>query len=180
MSDQQAKEAVEIAQWANGAKRVNGFPDYAVTACGKVISTKRGKVRILKACKDSKGYPGVLLYAPGAKRKNAKVHRLVATAFLENPMDKPQVNHIDGDPSNNAVDNLEWATPVENVRHSIATGLRLDKGELSACAKLSSADVLEIRELKKVGVSHREMAALFGVTHGNINAIVGKRTWKHI
>lgn len=66
----------------------------------------------------SGGYPSVLMH-----NKRYLIHRLVAMAFLPNPENKPQVNHIDGDKLNNHVSNLEWATSLENIRHAFSTGL---------------------------------------------------------
>lgn len=68
------------------------------------------------------GYMVVSLGKP--HRKQFRVHVLVATAFIENKNGKLVVNHIDGDKSNNRVDNLEWVTSKENVQHAIKTGLR--------------------------------------------------------
>ena len=57
------------------------------------------------------------------KRKVFQVHRLIALTYIPNPDSKPDINHIDGNPENNNVDNLEWCTKKENMRHEIETGL---------------------------------------------------------
>lgn len=84
---------------------------------------KRKKPYILKQSNTTTGYKKVELVKDG-KRKSLKVHRLVAIAFIPNPMNKPYINHIDGNPINNCVENLEWCTQHENVVHAYETGLR--------------------------------------------------------
>ena len=81
---------------------------------------KRG--RVLKPCINHKGYLQVHLVANG-NSKLVVIHRLVAKAFIPNPQNKAQVNHIDGNKKNNNVRNLEWCTNQENVIHAINTGL---------------------------------------------------------
>lgn len=78
--------------------------------------------RVLKPGIDQYGYERVVLTKNG-KRKSFCVHRLVATTYLENPENKPTVNHIDGDKTNNHILNLEWATQSEQKKHSIRLGL---------------------------------------------------------
>ena len=68
------------------------------------------------------GYVFVTLNKNG-KPKNYKVHRLVAKTFIPNPLNKAEVNHIDGNKLNNCVDNLEWVTRAENQKHAIKNGL---------------------------------------------------------
>lgn len=79
--------------------------------------------RILKQCKNTYGYLQVGLSKKG-KLKMFCVHILVARAFIPNPENKSQVNHIDGDKENNNIDNLEWVSQEENLIHAFKTGLR--------------------------------------------------------
>lgn len=88
---------------------------YRVSNLGRVYST-RAK-RELKTHDNGHGYQFVGLHRRG-QHKLPYVHRLVAEVFVPNPLNKSEVNHIDGDKNNNAADNLEWTTPSENQLHS--------------------------------------------------------------
>lgn len=93
--------------------------------------------RIMKASQRKDGYLNLRACLNGVKT-SLRLHRLVAKAFIPNPLGLPEVNHIDGNKSNNRVTNLEWVTGSENVRHSIDTGLTNFKtGKLARSLKRS-------------------------------------------
>ncbi|MBE6689655.1 MAG: hypothetical protein E7590_00020 [Ruminococcaceae bacterium] len=95
---------------------------FEVSMSGDIRSIKTN--RILKPSNNGAGY----LYVSkvfGKKKKHYYVHRLVAAAFLENPQNLPEVNHINGNKADNAVSNLEWCTRKENLEHAIRIGLKL-------------------------------------------------------
>lgn len=81
------------------------------------VVERKIKSHIMKVQENNKGYFFVCMKEFG-KRKNLLIHRLVAEAFIPNPENKPEVNHIDGNPHNNRVDNLEWVTSSENRKHA--------------------------------------------------------------
>lgn len=96
---------------------------YLVSNFGAVKSLRyegHAVERELCQATDSKGlgYKSVYLYSKQAKRCFKLVHQLVASAFIPNPNGYREVNHIDGDPSNNRVDNLEWCTRSQNILHA--------------------------------------------------------------
>lgn len=101
-------------------------PRYLVSESGKVFSVKKN-IKELKPFTNALGYKSVALYDDELKKKNVLVHRLVAQAFIPNPENKPNVNHIDRQPSNNDISNLEWCTQKENIQHSIDLGVQFGK-----------------------------------------------------
>lgn len=118
------------------ALEIEGYPDYRISPKGFVVSLKKTP-RILKSagCGYGKRYQFVALCSKGLSKAHY-VHRLVASAFLPNPEGKPEVNHKDGNPRNNALENLEWATAQENSAHAHGTGAS-PKGHACSWAKLS-------------------------------------------
>lgn len=96
---------------------VKGFEGaYSVSNKGRIRNDRSGK--ILNPSKNNEGYLYVALSNNNYK-KHKRVHRLVAEAFIANPLNKPQVNHIDHNKENNTALNLEWVTPQENTDHEI-------------------------------------------------------------
>jgi hypothetical protein len=106
-------------------KDITGYEGlYQISNRGKVKSFHRSvNGSIIKNHVDSGGYLFIQLKCKNKLTKHFSIHRLVALHFIENLNNKPQVNHKDGNKTNNHVDNLEWVTSKENIQHSIQTGL---------------------------------------------------------
>jgi hypothetical protein len=163
---------------------------YQVSTKGKVRGVSRvtkhprsvgaiRKSKMLSLVKTAAGYLRVTL-SRGGKRCTFCVHRLVAEAFISNMECKSQVNHKNGVKDDNSVDNLEWVTPKENVRHSIETGLNKCRGELRSKSVLTEQKVVEMRNLRTSGMQYNHIAELFHVsTHTARSACMGF-TWKHV
>jgi uncharacterized protein YerC len=104
--------------------------------------TRKG-IRKLKTTKFKTGYLTIDLVKNSNVKKHL-VHRLIIETFIDNTENKPQVNHINGDKSDNRLDNLEWSTPSENQKHAILLGLRKTNGENNSQSKLKKEQVIQI------------------------------------
>lgn len=103
---------------------------------------------------------------------------MMAFCPIEN-MEKLEVNHIDGDKRNNNLYNLEWCTSSENQKHAYRMGLnKLRYGENNNFSKLKEKDIKKIFELRKQGLTQKEIAELIGCTRSNISYILNKKTWQ--
>lgn len=145
-------------------KQIEGYEGlYEISNYGQVRTRKN---QILKANIINGGYEQVSLYS-SSQKKSCLVHRLVAQAFIPNPKDKPQVNHIDGNKRNNAVTNLEWTSAKENMKHSVENNIRTDIKPVD----MFSASGEFIRTFPSISTAGKEM----GIPHNNISRCCRKR-----
>jgi len=143
------------------------------------------KERILKSCTNHNGYLRITLCNSSGKKKRFFVHRLVCEAFHENPKNKPSVNHIDENKTNNIASNLEWCTYKENCNHGTRS-IRIAKGVAKALSK-PVGQYTTNGKLIKVWQSAYEVQRQLGFTQSSISAVArGKLKtaygyiWKYI
>ncbi|MNX23722.1 NUMOD4 motif protein [compost metagenome] len=159
--------------------------NYSVSNLGRVRTNKHyvnhhtgSRVvneRIRPLQKHNQGYSIVTIGIKGSKL----VHRLVASAFIQNPNNLEFVNHKDGVKTNNHVDNLEWRTRQYNEDHAFSTGLKNSTGSSNQMAKLVEDNIIEIRQ-NKLGLSTKNYSDKFNVDVATINRIKKGVIWKHV
>ncbi|BCA86671.1 HNH endonuclease [Enterococcus saigonensis] len=133
---------------------------YEVSNTGKVKSLRNKKILALSIT--TTGYKKVELYK-SKKKRSFKVHRLVATAFIENPKKLPIVNHLDGNPFNNCVENLEWCNQKRNMQHAYDIGLipsKLHKYKKNLLDEYKNTDISLRALAKKYEVSPKSLSRL--------------------
>ena len=154
------------------------FPLYRVTEGGEVFSSRLKENLVQSVDKD--GYRFVMLYPKNGTGKNRRVHRLVALSFLPNPDRLPEVNHLDGDKSNNSSGNLEWVSSSQNQQHAYDTGLQA-RGPDMWHSKNSVSSIETVCKLLVVGgATLKEIASASGVSLGTVKQVKYRKGWKHV
>lgn len=148
---------------------------YSVSSTGAV----RRELRVINQFPGGTGgYMMVNIYHKGDNRLLA-VHRIVAQTFLPNPELKRTVNHKNGNKLDNNVENLEWSTYSENLKHAVDTGLT-QRGSTKVNAKLNELQVEEIKLMLASGRTNTDIAMKYNVHCATISEIRQGRTWKHV
>ena len=148
--------------------------NYLVSDSGSVFNIKTGKE--IKSQDNGKGYRKITLTVNG-KPLQRYVHRLVAECYLLNK--SIQVNHKDGNKSNNHVYNLEWCTNSENQIHAHKTNLKKNGNDLWN-GKFSKEDIEKIKTLKSQKILQYKIAEIMGTTKGTISEILNNKRYKYI
>lgn len=157
-----------------------GLEGYGIDKTGYIWSFKSGDWVKLTRHYDTKGYQCFKYYFNGKKRTD-RVHRILAMLFIDNPENKVDVNHKDGDRKNNNIDNLEWCTRSENIKHAYSelNHPRM-QGVKSPKSKLNDEKVREIRKLCQNGLSQRAVANIMNIHHSIVGGIMKGIRWAHV
>lgn len=131
---------------------------------------------VLKAT-DLKGRRRVSIGSRGF-RKSFLAYRLVAMAFLENPLNKKEINHIDGNMKNDVLQNIEWCTRLENSAHAVRTGLQ-PKGSRCPHSKIKDSDAIEIVRLRSLGLKRTHISRLLGISYWIVMSVLRGIAWSH-
>ena len=153
---------------------------YEVSNCGRVKSSKRHEVKIMKPSLHNWGYLYVELFENG-KAKKFKVHRLVAEAFIPNPENKPMVDHIFNNKFDNYFENLRWVTASENNYYAYETGAS-KSGEESYQAKLSNLQAQWCRSVyipRDKDFGAKALGKKFGVDASSMLKVVNGESYKY-
>lgn len=165
-------------------KNIIGYEHYLISNLGRVFAVERVtknnkflKGKFLSTKNKSKGYYSVsLTNLEDSKQFTFKIHRLLAIHFIPKVEGKNQVNHINGIKTDNRLENLEWCTNQENVKHAFDIGLRvIPSGDKNLSTKIFKQDYEKIKEMYTTGkYSKTALAAKFGVHRRTILRILNK------
>jgi len=165
-------------------RSIPSFPAYEISDSGlvrRVAGGKGSRVKqgqafpLLSPYTDKDGYARVAL-REGGRVKDVSISRLILSAFVGEPFEGAEAAHRNGDPTDNRVANLYWATPVQNAADKREHGTAA-KGERHGLSKLTEDDV---RAIRSSPAKASDIAPLYGVSRWYINDVRRRRTWAHV
>lgn len=173
--------------------KIPNYPLYEASNMGNIKTfnwKNKGLERIMKPALDKSGYLRTMLMNEDGKFNTVKVHRIIAQTFLNNPENKPQINHKNCIKTDNRVLNLEWCTASENQIHAYKEKRRNISGENNPATNLTDKQVIEIRSKytynRRGGkgidgvITKSILSKEYGVAIWVIKQIVRGKTWKHL
>ena len=162
-------------------KQIQGYEGYYVSDRGDVKSYNSDHAgHILKPNKSDKGYIRVSLRNSKGGSSTMNVHRLVASAFIPNPDNLPQVNHKNGIKDDNRVENLEWVTSSQNVKHAYEVLGKQSGAQGKHFERKAKLLPIEVKIVRQTDIPNIELAKYLGVTDSCICHIRQRRTYKYI
>lgn len=158
--------------------KIPNHSKYSITPNGRVYSHKQ-RPGWISGHTDKLGYKRLNATDDSGGRSNLYIHRAVALAFLPNPEGKPHVNHIDNNPSNNCVSNLEWVTAKENREHAAKQGrLPRLRGDKNGNSKYSLVLIRKVRQMYSNGFTQMDIKKKLGIPQPTVSVIVRNVQWK--
>ncbi len=172
-----------MTEWRpiSGAKNYEVSNDGRVRSLDRTIQTSNGQCRrysgkLLRWTTNQYGHHKVPVRMDCGKVKLLYIHSLVALGFIgKRPVGK-EVAHSDGNPNNNRLENLRYATPKENQQDKIKHGTCRRHAQHPG-ARLTNASVSHIKDLLRLGVRQRDIASHFGIARSTVSAISTGRSW---
>jgi hypothetical protein len=160
-----------IEEW----RKINGFENYEISNLGRI---RRFYIKSIKYRKPvlQLGYHTVTFSSGNNIFNKFKVHRLVALSFIDNPLNKRCVNHINGVKIDNRVENLEWCTHSENEKHSFEILGKKSNGIVRRKIELKDIDVIKEMSLNKV--TQRKIAEIYNVSQTVISLIINNKSYQ--
>ena len=148
---------------------------YKISNLGRAKRIYKNKPeKILKPIKGSYGYMHYS-FCKNSKTQSFRIHRLVALYFIDNPSNYPEVNHIDGNKENYSIENLEWCTRSQNMKHGHSLGLIFTNKASEAVKIITEEKLIIIKKMKNLGFTLKEMSCISGVTistiHSRLNSL---------
>ena len=168
----------------NNLKEIPGFSNYLADAEGNIYAKnymrQKGNLKKMSPILSKRGYYKNQLVNDEGKSKQVKFHRLVMFAF--NGISDLHVNHINGIKTDNRLENLEYCTHSENMKHGFKIGLINNTGENNGQSKLSTEDIVYIKKAflnSYIGLI-KDLMLKYNVCRNTISDIKYNRTWKHV
>lgn len=159
---------------------IKGFEGYQINDVGDVRSNKTGTWRPMNASVNSRGYKMVSLQLAKNNYRTIAIHRLVASAFISNPENLPQVNHKNGIKTDNRVENLEWCTSSENHLHAYRVLGKVSAAKGKHFKRKAKLTPTEVRIIRQTNLPIEELGEYLGVHPTTVFNVRKRRTYKYI